>query len=489
MADFNIQPVGTQIRPVQGMSLGEMVNLARGVQEYQQAQQINPVQLQAAQQQLETARQAYGQAQQLNPIEVQRAGAELSRLVQLTPEELARAKAEAERAQTEARVSAGTETPRIGAATSQAQTAETQAQSTQMEFANKQVTAIAGRLTSLINNPMIVAAEQNPSSVPSTQLQNILRQYGREQANALGIPNERADQLIQPYLDQTNNPQGLRNFLKEKLQSTLDQGARATALGNVGISTQPAAPAVPSAVPGAPGAAPSAIPGMRLPYPVRSAAQPYVAEPTEANDQAAGQKYRTDLVNRQVSLPTDRRNVEETIKQATGLEGKLFFQSGGLAQDLERKLRMMIDSDAYKLLAKDLANLQISNLRALGQGGNTVAGMDLTKVASGDETIPPKVLIEIARRSQADMTNLDLQAQGAQAFAQRFGDNNMKAFQQAWNANADTKIFEAMNITRDVTDPQKRERELNRLFPDAQSRQNFLSKYRNLKKLSETGSL
>ena len=45
MADFNIQPVATQIRPVQGASLGEMINTARGVQQYQQAAQANPLEL------------------------------------------------------------------------------------------------------------------------------------------------------------------------------------------------------------------------------------------------------------------------------------------------------------------------------------------------------------------------------------------------------------------------------------------------------------
>ena len=167
----------------------------------------------------------------------------------------------------------------------------------------------------------------------------------------------------------------------------------------------------------------------------------------------------------------------------------MLFPAGGVAGDIERKIRMAVGSEDYKLLAKDLANMTMSNLRALGQGGNTVAGMDLTRVASGDETVPPKALIQIARRAQADMTNIDMQANGAEAFKNRFGDNNMKAFQQAWNANADTKIFEAMNIMRDVQDAATRDKEFKRLFPREDQRQDFLKKYQNLKKLSETGSM
>lgn len=101
MADFNIQPLGTQIRPVQQMSLGEMVNLARGAQAYQQATQLNPIELQTAQQQL-------------------------YRLQQLTPEEITRARAEAQK-------SAGTVESTIERAKSEAGTAATQLNTAQLE--------------------------------------------------------------------------------------------------------------------------------------------------------------------------------------------------------------------------------------------------------------------------------------------------------------------------------------------------------------------
>jgi hypothetical protein len=147
----------------------------------------------------------------------------------------------------------------------------------------------------------------------------------------------------------------------------------------------------------------------------------------------------------------------------------------------------MIGSEQYDMLAKDLANLALSNTKAMGGVSNTVAGLDMQAVANGTVKVPPDVLVKIARRVQADQTNLDMQANGAQQFAQRFGDNNMKAYQQAWNANADTKIFEAMNIIQDVTDPAKQKAELNRLFPNPNQYKDFLTKYRNLKQLSQTG--
>ena len=364
-------------------------------------------------------------------------------------------------------------------------TAETGAQSAQFDFANKQTIGIANRLTPLINNSLIIAAEQNPNAVDKAQLNDLLKGYAQEQADALGIPKDRANQLIQPYLDQAEkDPSKVREFLKNKLLTTLDQGSRATALGGIGVS---AAPQAPQAV----GAGAEVAPGMRVPYPVRSAAQSYIPEPSEVKDQTSGQEYRNRIVNAQGDLPTGRRNVEEVIKQANLLNENLyeFEKGGGLAGQVGRKIRMAINSAEYDVLAKDLARLALSNASAMGGAGNSVSGLDMQAVANGTIKMPPEKLVEIARRVQADQTNLDMQANGAEKFAKRFGDNNMKAYQQAWNANADTKVFEAMNITRFVKDPAKQKAELNRLFPDSSQYKDFLTKYQNIKKLSDTGSL
>jgi len=255
-------------------------------------------------------------------------------------------------------------------------------------------------------------------------------------------------------------------------------------LGGIGVS---AAPQAPQAV----GAGAEVAPGMRVPYPVRSAAQSYIPEPSEVKDQTSGQEYRNRIVNAQGDLPTGRRNVEEVIKQANLLNENLyeFEKGGGLAGQVGRKIRMAINSAEYDVLAKDLARLALSNAAATGGAGNSVSGLDMQAVANGTIKMPPEKLVEIARRVQADQTNLDMQANGAEKFAKRFGDNNMKAYQQAWNANADTKVFEAMNIIRFVSDPAKQKAELNRLFPDSSQYKDFLTKYQNIKKLSDTGSL
>ena len=66
MADLSLTPVATQIKPVQGASLGDMINMARGAQQYQQAAQINPLELQQKEQATRTGEIALSVEEQKN---------------------------------------------------------------------------------------------------------------------------------------------------------------------------------------------------------------------------------------------------------------------------------------------------------------------------------------------------------------------------------------------------------------------------------------
>jgi hypothetical protein len=264
-------------------------------------------------------------------------------------------------------------------------------------------------------------------------------------------------------------------------------------LGGVGVSTAPQAPQAAQNQQGTQGKQPvgagtEIAPGMRLPYSVRSASQPYIPEPAEVNDQTVGQTYRQRLLDAQTGLSQSIRNTEEVMKQAAGIGADLIFPKGGIFGKLEQKALMALESDKYDMLAKDLANMALSNTKALGGVGNTVAGLDMQAVANGTIKVPTNVLINIARRVRADQKNLDMQTDGAQVFSQKFGDNNMRAFQQAWNANSkDSKIFEAMNILENEPDKDKLKKEFENLFPTAEKRKTILKQYRNLKSLAATG--
>ena len=242
MADFNIQPIGTQIRPVPGMSLGDMINVVRGAQAYQQAEQINPLALQQQQQAARTGQIALSVEEQKDKERRNMQSVMADPKLYTTNGKYDPAKA-AKITSEVAPLTGLNYLKDLAGSFGAQETFKTGAigtQSAEQDFANKQVLGIASRLTSLINNPLIIASEQNPQAIAPEKLANQLKSYGEEQAKALGIPKERAAELIAPYIEQAQaNPAGIRQFLKDKLLTTLDQGSRLSAMQptGIGIST------------------------------------------------------------------------------------------------------------------------------------------------------------------------------------------------------------------------------------------------------------
>ena len=73
MADFSFSDVASKIEPPKGMTIGEMVNMARGVQAYQQAGQINPLALRQQQAETEYAEQVKPELLKQQQIAAQKA--------------------------------------------------------------------------------------------------------------------------------------------------------------------------------------------------------------------------------------------------------------------------------------------------------------------------------------------------------------------------------------------------------------------------------
>jgi hypothetical protein len=227
---------------------------------------------------------------------------------------------------------------------------------------------------------------------------------------------------------------------------------------------------------------------IQVPYPVRAAGQSFAPAPSEAADMSAGTEYRNGLVQRQSQLTTDRRNIDEVIKTAHELE-KSWIPTSGIMGSAYRHLATWAGDPTYIQLSKDLANTQLSNMRALGL--KTDSDKQLTAAANGDYTYPPEVLMNIAARAKADMTNIDMQATAAEKFKNSFGDNNMKKFQQEWSKNADSKIFELINVAKDqeLSASEKKKIADSLMGKDSKQRAIFNEKYQNILKLQQTGSL
>jgi hypothetical protein len=283
---------------------------------------------------------------------------------------------------------------------------------------------------------------------------------------------------------------------------------------NVGIVPQtfpvapPAAPqVVPQAAPQAPmgvsadqmAAPATGSPGFKLSYPVRRAGEAAQRLPSEIADENAGNMYRNALLKNQGNLVTNRRNLEEVVSKANDVENNLRalgikFDSAGVMGSFARKYNEILGTETgvtLKQLNKDLANVAISNISAMGGSLDTVAGQQLTRMANGDETFPPVILKDIARRAMADMTNLNMQANGAQEFARKFGNANLNDYKQQWAKNADSRLFELINIENSSMPDKQRQAARQKLFKDMNDKQkaDIAKKLMNLQKLSTTGQM
>lgn len=235
--------------------------------------------------------------------------------------------------------------------------------------------------------------------------------------------------------------------------------------------------------------------GMRLNFQPRQAGDVRPVAPGEAEEAALGQKYLAGLNDFGVNAVAYKRNIDEAISEAKKIEEEATFPTAGVFGATERKTGIFFGTEQgirYKQLSKDLANVQIAALKAAGADLQTDAGKQLIRMANGDETFPPEVLINIANRTKADITNVELQRQAAARFNQRYpGYANFGAFKQAWADNADSKVFQAMNIYRDEKlNSDEKKAMIDKLLGNKEAeRKQFYQKYQNINKLVNTGSL
>ena len=452
---INIKPdISLGVKPPATMSLPEMLNLARGSQAYQRESEVFPELVEQSRIATRTAK-----------IGELSAGENLSKT----------------RADKVFSVAGGfINDPRI-ASGDRNKTVEAM-----LEIQKKAISSgVPEAQVVAILSPITATAAHNPAALPQMLANVIQAQIGPSGQQSLQTP-----QIV------TSGGQSGIFRAGPATVTTLPMPGNAPAPAGVTPAdmTAPIQPR-PAAAPAA-GAVPTSMmqpEAGRLPitYPVRQAGVPFASLPQEETDRTAGSQYRNGLVQRQSELTTARRNLQEVVKTAQKLQQESVLPETGPVGAVKRKFADIVGDPTYKQLSKDLANVQISNIKAVGGSLDTVGGQQLIRMASGDETFPPDVLLSIARRADADITNLDLMATGMQRHTEKFGDANAKRFQQMWSSNADSRIFEIMNIARDVKDVKKREELTNKLLGDMDDnqRKDLFRKYNNLIKLTNSGDL
>ena len=445
--NYNLGPQAKQT------NLADMLNFANTAQQFQQAQQLNPLLL---------------RQQQLATQEAE----------SLTPERI-----------TTGRVKLQEEAKREPIATKEKD----------FEYKKKQGALATQILTAALRDPSVI----NATKTNANDARQVLQTLNELMINQ-GVDPEAAKAHIDPLMNVLDtHPEKLASVLnyintaattseaqagrRTPQLTTTAGGAPALFTAEQGTVTQPNIQGQPQ---GQPQPAPQQAPttsGQMYPKRVAGDLRPYA--PGEAEDEKAGIAYKNGLVKRQGELTTSKRNLDEVIKEATKLDPNSIWSSGFLGM-VNRKFKDFIGDPSYKQLSKDLANVQIANIQAMGGSLDTVAGQQLSKMANGDETYPPSVLINIARRAYADLTDLDMRATAAEKYAQVHGVANMNKFKQDWAANSDSKLFEAMAIEKSNLPAEQKKKEFKALLgSDPSVLKDLMQKKKNLEKLTATGDM
>jgi hypothetical protein len=421
--------------------------------------------------------------------------------------------------------------------------AETGAAKSEMDLRLAKVKAISDGQISMIMNPLIQQAEADPNSVDRNALVNLVTQNAMMQSKNLGIDYEKeGKELARPYIEMAqNNPGNLMQFFKERHMAGLDAASRATAFAEgrgVGVSTLPrrsptgvtseqmtapirgqdltAAPVTENQVGisaiqgGAPTTQMAQGPAQgQAQMPISQMVQPETTnyplmfEPPsragiqrpkrEGEDSAIkfGEEARNSLTKRQLSMTKSRDDLDQVIRTASKILSEKVLPETGAIGGIKRKFAELTGDPTYQKLQKDIANVQQSNLQALSAGGNSVAGLELNRDAMGNVSYDPEVIVDIARRTKADLTNLDMMANGMNKHFQRYGDANANRYMQMWSANADSKIFQLMDINKDITDPKLRQAAAGKVLEGMSPEQrNVLNqKYQRILRLTTTGDI
>jgi hypothetical protein len=470
MADFGIKPeIALGVKPPATMSLGDMLNVARGAQMYQREREVLPLLVEQEKIKTQTAQtdQAKGYANTF--FQVLGGFANDPRIESNDPIKTVDLMLEVKK------------------------------KARSMGVPESYVEALA--------SPGVATAAHNPKALPQYISNIIQAQIGPagQQGLQTGQPTTSGGQpaLFVPGKGRVV-PMGQMGA-QPPAQPPVQEQAPVAAPPAVAPPPEMGAvePGVPRAVPqAAPPVSPQGITGQDLTrprnvnvgYPIRF--QPRTqgdVRPFAIGEEAAiqqGTNYLNSIVNAEGEVQRASRNVGEVIRIADELASKAKFEAGK-PQDIERAVKEFFGEDKYKELSKSLAQAQLAIMKS--QGGsveNTVGGQQMTRAATGDETYPPKVLISIARRLNGEIIKTEMEAKAVRAAVQAVGPNNLQDFRDAWNSNSDLRIFEAMGINRSITDRKKRDEALDKILPKSKQELNrFLQQYENIEKLTQTGRL
>lgn len=381
MADFSFTPAAAGIRPVPQTSLADMIGVARGAQAYQQAQQINPLQVQQAQ-------------------------AELQRIQGLMPEEIKRATAEAN-------VAEQTQTPRIETAKSSAGTAAAQMSSAQLANLRDHQANFSRESLKLLNRNTLTPEEIDDFLVKTIKnaggSEQIINQ-ARSEVPKTGTTNELKAWLARHATNSLTAEAQLEKLFPSAQMQNVGGGMAPFTMGSPYLAVQPPGTQVGAGTPfSLPASTTTVNPAtgeqtyLGKPFATQAAAPVVstlpvmagVGAPQQAMLTATGSVVGPDWVQtvQDASNANTRIGLFQDIKKYAP---EAFTGVGGERKALAAGIARLVGIDAYT--AEQTATEQLAknaNLLALA-GGNTDAARSLAEAANPNKKLNEESIKKIA---------------------------------------------------------------------------------------------
>jgi hypothetical protein len=203
------------------------------------------------------------------------------------------------------------------------------------------------------------------------------------------------------------------------------------------------------------------MPKIALDMPIAAGGIPQLNTQQQARYDAGMAKKDAAIASDKIASDSDQniRKIYENLGSATG------SQVGQVARNLATSL---VGNPSLNILAKNLAMQQLANETAFGAPTN--AARETVQNVSGSTEIDPKALKDIADRAYATNTASHAYTAGLKAFMAKHGPYNGPIHEQNYraefNANYDIRNFMLQNINKSNLSPIQKDFERAKLFGD-----------------------
>lgn len=437
MADFQFN---TNLGPAaqQGTNIADMVNLARGVQAYQQSQELNPLAVQKAKIEIE-------QAQKLNPLAVREKTAQAGTAeLNLSSAQTDKLYGLASGVLNDPRLKSKDSSDVMGALYEARQRASTY---------NLPKEVVDG-----VFNPLFVAAKEKPESVKQS-INNIV------------------DSQLSPESKRTMQTGGTIEINGLKYQYAPASGKLEEIGAKPQNTTQPAEKPATKTNPTAQTATQS---GEKL-VPIDMPLSGLQMNTQQAERYALGQKD-FDNANERQKIAKDSalasQQIKRTLKEAAGSKPQQIIRQTGKA---------FFGNAELDTLVKNLAEQQIRQAKLMGV--SSVNAENDLKTANGSENITAEALAHIVDRAEAMNLAADKYNQALTKMQAKYGKQNAYIhndnFQRAWANNYDPVAFLIQNINASNIPKKEKEKAID-YYTEGMSQDqldDLAKKQKNLKRL------